>query len=303
MCLGVGIPVVVLSVLIFLISFCCCQVRKPKRRGRRDSVAHSHDRNGSVNPLQEAIEFKLDVPDNGPINDPETAKRGTLMMRQSAYHNALFLDASPRSSTLARRLASKEYQKMTPKQRLQALDFPHNNICLLKDLWETNFGMTYQGEATGLEEDSVSSTIFIKSLKERASSKIKQQFLIEMTWASGFNHPNVITLLGVCREEPLFMIYEYLEYGSLKDFLQSLNSAWFDFDEVLNETASTCPSTSTAPLGIEDLCSIVCQVAQGMDYLSKKAFVLKDLAARNCQVSTNCACSYTLSTINSLGCY
>ena len=246
------------------------------------------DKNGSVNPLEDAgIEFKFDAPDSqAPKQDPEAAKRGTLMMRQSAFKNALFVNTSPRSHTLVKRLASKEYLKMTPKQRLQALDFPHSNICLLKDLWETNFGMTYQGEATGLEENVVSTTIFIKSLKERASSKVQQQFMIEMTWASGFNHPNVIALLGVCREEPLFMIYEYLEYGSLKEFLQSLNSAWFDFDEVLNETASTCHSisTSTSPLSLDDLCSISHQVADGMDYLSKKAFILKDLAARNCQV-------------------
>ncbi len=257
-------------------------MRKPKRR---DSIPQYHEKNGSVNPLEEAIEFKLDNPDTGPISDPESGKRGTLMLRKSAYQNALFVNMSPRSSTLAKRLTNKEYLNMTPKQRLNELEFPHINICLLKDLWETNFGMTYQGEATGLEENVVSTTIFIKSLKERASAKVRQQFLIEMTWASGFNHRNVITLLGVCREEPMFMIYEYLEYGSLKDFLQSLNSAWFDFDEVLNETASNCPSTNASPLGIDDLCNISHQIADGMDYLSKKAFVMKDLAARNCQVS------------------
>ena len=263
-----------------------CRVRKPKQR---DSVPQYRlERNGIVNPLQDAnIEFKFDAPDSpAPKEDPEAAKNGTLMMRQSAYQHALLVNTSPRSHTLVKRLASKEYVKMTPKQRLQALDFPHSNICLLKDLWETNFGMTYQGEATGLEENVVSTTIFIKSLRERASSKLRQQFTIEMTWASGFNHPNVITLLGVCREEPLFMIYECLEYGSLKEFLQSLNSAWFDLDEVLSETASTCQSTGTShPLNLDDLCGISRQVADGMDYLSKKAFILKDLAARNCQVS------------------
>ncbi len=278
-CLGIGIPVVSLSVLVFMIVICCIQGKNPKRR---DSIPQYGDQNASA----EAIEFKLDIPDTGPVDNPESEKRGTLMLRKSAYQNALFVNTSPRSNTLAKRLANKEYLQMTPKQRLNELEFPHTNICLLKDLWETNFGMTYQGEATGLEENIVSTTIFIKSLKERASIKVRQQFMIEMTWASGFNHPNVITLLGVCREQPSFMIYEYLEYGSLKDFLQSLNSAWFDFDEALNETASTCPSTSTFPLGIDDLCNILYQVADGMDYLSKKAFVLKDLAVRNCQASS-----------------
>lgn len=279
-CLGVGIPVITFSVLLFLIVLCCVRMKDPKSS---NGIPQYHN---SPYPLEEAIEFKLDVPDTGPDNNLEPEKRGTLMLRKSAFQNALFVNTSPRSSTLAKRLTNKEYLQLTPKQRLNELDFPHSSICVLKDLWETNFGMTYQGEATGLEEGIVSTTVFIKSLKERASDKVRQQFTIEMTWASGFNHPNVITLLGVCREQPSFMIYEYLEYGSLKDFLQSLNSALFDFDEALNETASTCPSTCAYPLGIEDLCTILYQVADGMDYLSKKAFVLKDLAARNCQASS-----------------
>ena len=81
------------------------------------------------------------------------------------------------------------------------------------------------------------------------------------------------------------MVFEHLEYGTLKDFLQSIDSAWFDFDEVLNDEASTCASTANPMLGIDDLTGIICQVANGMQYLARKAFVHKDLATRNCHVS------------------
>lgn len=283
-CLGVGIPVLSVSVILFLVFFCVYQMRKSKRRNDRDPY---RERNGmgATNPLEKVTDFQFDTPDTGRLGNGEQIKRGTLMMHKSAVHSALLnVNISPRSGTLAKRLGTKEFLQMTPKQRLQILDFPHSNICLLKDLWETNFGMTYLGEATGLEPNILSTTVLIKSLKERASSKVRQQFLIEMTWASGFNHPNVISLLAVCREEPRYMIFEYLEYGSLKDFLQSIDSAWFDFDEVLSDAASTCPSTNNPALGYDDLSSISYQLAEGMDYLSKKAFVIKDLAARNCQV-------------------
>ena len=91
------------------------------------------------------------------------------------------------------------------------------------------------------------------------------------------------------------MLYEYLEYGSLKEFLQSVSSMWFDFDQFLGDddeegvaleggvAMEEVPSQSV--FGVDDLTAMACQVADGMDYLAKKAFVLKDLAARNCQVS------------------
>lgn len=38
-------------------------------------------------------------------------------------------------------------------------------------------------------------------------------------------------------------------------------------------------------IGIDDLIGMGIQVAEGMDYLSGKGLVHKDLAARNCMVS------------------
>ena len=145
------------------------------------------------------------------------------------------------------------------------------------------------GEASGLDQNNELTSVFIKSLRNTTNAKLRQQFRIEMTWASGFSHPNIISLLGVClKEEPHYILYEYLEYGSLKEFLQSVSSMWFDFDRFLDTTEmgeglEEGPNLSV--FGVEDLTSMACQVADGMDYLAKKAFVLKDLAARNCQVS------------------
>lgn len=205
------------------------------------------------------------------------------MLRSSMLHGAfLGVNTSPRNSTLTRHIKTKDFTKMSPKQRLHSLEFPHDNICLIKNLWETSFGWTCLGEATRIYENEISSTVFIKSLRENASSKLKQQFRIEMTWASGFSHPNVIQLLAVCtKEHPQYMIFEHLEYGSLKDFLESVDSVWGDFDTALNDAASTCASSvHCAALGLEDLTNIGWQVASGMDYLTKKAFILKVLATR-----------------------
>lgn len=216
------------------------------------------------------------------------------MLRASTAHEALLdVNLTPRTTTLSKRLKTAAFLSLPVKERLQHLEYPRGNICLVRDLWETNFGPVYIGEASGLDQTTNALTsVFIKSLRNRANAKLRQQFRIEMTWASGFSHPNIISLLGVCvKEDPQYVLYEYLEYGSLKEFLQSVSSMWFDFDQFLGdeeEGSEGCVALEEVPsqsvFGVDDLTAMVCQVADGMDYLAKKAFVLKDLAARNCQV-------------------
>ena len=220
------------------------------------------------------------------------------MLRASTAHEALLdVNLNPRTTTLSKWLKTAAFLSLPVKERLQQLEYPRGNICLVRDLWETNFGPVYIGEASGLDQTTNTLTsVFIKSLRNRANAKLRQQFRIEMTWASGFSHPNIISLLGVClKEDPQYVLYEYLEYGSLKEFLQSVSSMWFDFDQFLGDddeegvaleggvAMEEVPSQSV--FGVDDLTAMACQVADGMDYLAKKAFVLKDLAARNCQVS------------------
>lgn len=291
--IGVGVPALLLLVVTscVLVLVCFSRRRKIEDSDPEQIEPGKTKRMDAINPTIELEYIDMAHSDQGSstvIDRKEVKSSGTLMLRSSVVHGALLdVNMSPRTSTLTRRIGTQDFIKMTPKQRLHSLEFPHDNICLLKNLWETNFGWTCLGEASGIFQNELSSTVFIKTLREHASSKLKQQFRIEMTWASGFSHPNIIQLLAVCtKEQPQYMIFEYLEYGSLKDFLQSIDSAWDDFDTVLNDAASTCASSTHNPaLGLEDLASIGWQVANGMDYLTKKAFILKDLAARNCQVS------------------
>ena len=277
--LGVGIPLISLGILL-AVAVCCCRSSSstPEQTATKDIWYEEMDH--AAVPKKET---------DSPDIDHRSTMRGTLMMRTSMIHGALLdVNLSPRTGTMVKRLGTKDFLKMSPKQRLQALEFPHGNICITKNIGETNFGKTYLGEATGLRENELSTTVFIKSLRERATSKLRQHFTVEMSWASGFSHPNILALLAVCnKDEPRYMVFEHLEYGTLKDFLQSIDSAWFDFDEALNEEASTCDSSANPVLGIDDLMGIICQVAEGMDYLANKAFVHKDLATRNCHVSEN----------------
>lgn len=179
--------------------------------------------------------------------------------------------------------------ELTPKRRLQAFDFPHSKVCLMNELWDTAFGKVYKGEASGLIESEISSTVLVKSLNEGASRDLLQAFTEEMVWVSGFMHPNILQLLAVSiSEHPHYMIFEYLEFGSLINFLQSTASVWVDMDlESVYDMGTTRSSSSQNAkqlVGLEELLTISIQVADAMEYMSSKGFVHKDLAARNCQV-------------------
>ena len=234
-CLCLGIPIFLCTVLVFVMVLCyCCTSSEPKRG------ADVEDQ-GNLEYIQPGYSNQLST----------DYHRSTLLMRPGSIRDAfLGLNRAAPTGTFARNLRTKEYLKMTPKQRLQALEFPHSSICVVKDQQESSFGLTYIGEATGLYESEPTTTVFIKSLRNDADEHIRQHFTAEMTWASGYSHPNVLTLLAVCnREEPRYMVFEHLEFGTFKHFLHSLDSAWMDFDEFLNEEASTVASTASPALG------------------------------------------------------
>jgi len=182
----------------------------------------------------------------------------------------------------------------THEALLEELNFPRTAICLIKDIGNWTVGMVYQGEATGIKETELSTTVLVKSLHERASRKVKERFLTEMKWVIEFNHPNVITLLGTCvKNEPMYLIYEYLEYGPLNTFLQSVSSASTGLQMLANVTdrdVSSSPlsgalNQSSDVLTIDDLFSFAIQIASGMEHITRKGFIHKDLAARSCHVS------------------
>ena len=152
-----------------------------------------------------------------------------------------------------------------------------------------------------------------------------------------FDHPNVLTLTGVCLDggPTPFLVMPFMANGSLVSYLRKerhnlviSTSSWTSADD---SEEIVCPamhkfvnfSTAIINLSVYILCYIVgvvvivivvvvflqkyialkrlvdmCfQVAKGMEYLASKRFIHRDLAARNCMY--DCAYSHNFGMHNS----
>ncbi|XP_014678676.1 PREDICTED: ephrin type-A receptor 5-like [Priapulus caudatus] len=112
-------------------------------------------------------------------------------------------------------------------------------------------------------------TCAIKTLKPGASEKARLDFLTEASIMGQFDDANVIYLQGVVtKSNPVMIITEYMENGSLDTFLRT------------NDGKFQCIQ----------LVGMLRGIASGMKYLSEMNYVHRDLAARNVLVNDSLVC-------------
>ncbi|VDD87315.1 unnamed protein product [Enterobius vermicularis] len=113
-------------------------------------------------------------------------------------------------------------------------------------------------------------TIAIKTLKPGSSDKAKADFLMEASIMGQFEHENVIRLIGVVtKSEPVMIVTEFMENGSLDQFLRKHDDGQLQIVQILDMLRG---------------------IAAGMKYLTEKGFVHRDLAARNVLVDAQLTC-------------
>ncbi|XP_072941054.1 uncharacterized protein [Epargyreus clarus] len=167
-----------------------------------------------------------------------------------------------------------------PTKPDQKWEFPRNKLRLQTLLGQGNFGQVWKAEADDLNgHDGLTRLVAVKSIKETASQKEKQELLHEIYIMQKIGtHPNVVTLLACCTEqEPYLLIMEYVMCGKLLTYLRERRSRPDRF-------------SGSGALTSRDLTVFAYCVARGMDYIASKGIVHRDLAARNVLVDHNKLC-------------
>ncbi|XP_062062924.1 muscle, skeletal receptor tyrosine-protein kinase isoform X3 [Lepus europaeus] len=208
--------------------------------------------------------------------------------RESA---AVTLTTLPSELLLDRLHPNPMYQRMplllNPK--LLSLEYPRNNIEYVRDIGEGAFGRVFQARAPGLLPYEPFTMVAVKMLKEEASADMQADFQREAALMAEFDNPNIVKLLGVCAVgKPMCLLFEYMAYGDLNEFLRSM-SPHTVCSLSHSDLSARAPVSSPGPPPLscaEQLC-IARQVAAGMAYLSERKFVHRDLATRNCLVGEN----------------
>lgn len=133
------------------------------------------------------------------------------------------------------------------------------------------FGEVYQGLYRHRDGDAVEMPVAVKTLPEMSTGQAEADFLMEAAIMAKFNHPNIVHLIGVCFDRhPRFIVLELLAGGDLKNFLREGRSK----------------PERPSPLTMKDLVFCALDVAKGCRYMESKRFIHRDIAARNCLLSS-----------------
>lgn len=136
-------------------------------------------------------------------------------------------------------------------------------VTFLEKLHQGTFGQIFHGLLVeDWAEVGAEQNVLIKTVTGEASAAQAALAVREGLSLLGMNHANVLSVVGAaCDGQPL-LLYPYMNAGNLKRFLKQA-------DQVLVT---------------QDLVDMAIQMAEGLQYLHKRAFVHRDVGTRNCVV-------------------
>lgn len=132
-------------------------------------------------------------------------------------------------------------------------------------LGDGSFGVVRRGEWTTPSNTLLPVAVKVLKADNLSQPGIIEDFFKEVQAMHALDHPNLVRLYGVVLTQPMMMVTELAERGSLLDTLRK-----------------NCKHTSVMVIW-----EWACQMATGMSYLEQKRFLHRDLACRNVLLTTN----------------
>lgn len=126
--------------------------------------------------------------------------------------------------------------------------------------------------------------VLVKALNKVKDENVCIEFRRQIEMFRAISHRGVTKLYGLCRDkDPHYLILEYTDWGDLKQFLISTRNA---------------ADSTTKQLNNRDILSIAHQIARAMDAVYRSRYIHKDLAARNCVLTSNFVAKVSYPSLN-----
>ncbi|RWS06380.1 BDNF/NT-3 growth factors receptor-like protein, partial [Dinothrombium tinctorium] len=107
-------------------------------------------------------------------------------------------------------------------QALGVRVIPHEKLSYIQHLGEGAFGKVFLATVDFLTPDEPTTLVAVKTLKNVAESEMKDDFEREAQLLSSLSHPNIVTFHGIALDgDMLMMVFEYMEFGDLNNFLRT----------------------------------------------------------------------------------
>ncbi|KAJ1218046.1 hypothetical protein NDU88_005632 [Pleurodeles waltl] len=138
--------------------------------------------------------------------------------------------------------------------------FEERHLKFLQQLGKGNFGSVEMCRYDP-QQDNTGEVVAVKKL-QHSTEEYLRDFEREIEILKSLQHENIVKYKGVCYSagrRNLKLIMEYLPYGSLRDYLQK-HKERLDFKKLLQYASQIC---------------------KGMEYLTMKRYIHRDLATRN----------------------
>ncbi|XP_076438869.1 LOW QUALITY PROTEIN: tyrosine-protein kinase Fer-like [Babylonia areolata] len=146
-------------------------------------------------------------------------------------------------------------KRAVPREDWELLN---DHIHLEMKIGNGNFGEVYKG--LYVPKNMV---VAVKTCKDTLSEDQRKKFLMEGRILKQYNHPNIVSFIGIAAQrQPVMIVMEFVPGGALLGFLRTQGK-----QQTRRQLTQMCVDA-----------------ASGMAYLEERGCIHRDLAARNCLV-------------------